>query len=446
MDDARKKLRQLERLVREAETLDDNTFPLARALLEEAKMAGLADDRTVITDYESCISVLHRLIDHTEFSDVVVAGDHEDMLMRLRSERQGLRFELERLNTDIRETRAFTSESTGYEREAREQRARLSAINLIKPSDSLHNCPLCQSKLENAPPAVHQIQHSLVELSEQLAMVESENPRLQLRLARLLKQENLLHDRLRENQQQISTCIQQAEYLRVQQESFILQARIIGKISQYLETTGHADQSSSLRVRLEEQRSHVLLLESKLDHDAVREKLGTFLNIIGRYMTEYSQQLDLEHQGSDLRLDIRRLTVVADTLDGPVPLFRMGSGENWVGYHVLAHLALHRWFRLKKRPVPGFLILDQPSQAHYPPEKDDEGSIEALTNEDQNAVYRLFSLISNAAAKLAPDLQIIIMDHADLKDDWFQVAVTERWRNGVKLIPMTWITHQIKKV
>nr|WP_233094705.1 DUF3732 domain-containing protein [Enterobacter hormaechei] len=277
-------------------------------------------------------------------------------------------------------------------------------------------------------------------------MVESENPRLQLRLARLLKQENLLHDRLRENQQQISTCIQQAEYLRVQQESFILQARIIGKISQYLETTGHADQSSSLRVRLEEQRSHVLLLESKLDHDAVREKLGTFLNIIGRYMTEYSQQLDLEHQGSDLRLDIRRLTVVADTLDGPVPLFRMGSGENWVGYHVLAHLALHRWFRLKKRPVPGFLILDQPSQAHYPPEKDDEGSIEALTNEDQNAVYRLFSLISNAAAKLAPDLQIIIMDHADLKDDWFQVAVTERWRNGVKLIPMTWITHQIKKV
>ncbi|EPO7613139.1 DUF3732 domain-containing protein [Enterobacter hormaechei] len=446
LDDARKKLRQLERLVREAETLDDNTFPLARALLEEAKMAGLADDRTVITDYESCISVLHRLIDHTEFSDVVVAGDHEDMLMRLRSERQGLRFELERLNTDIRETRAFTSESTGYEREAREQRARLSAINLIKPSDSLHNCPLCQSKLENAPPAVHQIQHSLVELSEQLAMVESENPRLQLRLARLLKQENLLHDRLRENQQQISTCIQQAEYLRVQQESFILQARIIGKISQYLETTGHADQSSSLRVRLEEQRSHVLLLESKLDHDAVREKLGTFLNIIGRYMTEYSQQLDLEHQGSDLRLDIRRLTVVADTLDGPVPLFRMGSGENWVGYHVLAHLALHRWFRLKKRPVPGFLILDQPSQAHYPPEKDDEGSIEALTNEDQNAVYRLFSLISNAAAKLAPDLQIIIMDHADLKDDWFQVAVTERWRNGVKLIPMTWITHQIKKV
>ena len=71
----------------------------------------------------------------------------------------------------------------------------------------------------------------------------------------------------------------------------------------------------------------------------------------------YSSGLDLEHVGSQLRLDIRNLTVVADTLDGPVPLYRMGSGENWVGYHVLAHLALHKWFRQKKRPVPGFLIL-----------------------------------------------------------------------------------------
>jgi len=180
-------------------------------------------------------------------------------------------------------------------------------------------------------------------------------------------------------------------------------------------------------------------LEEQLDPIAVREKLAAFLNIIGRYMTEYSEQLDLEHQGSNLRLDIRRLTVVADTLDGPVPLFRMGSGENWVGYHILAHLALHRWFRQKKRPVPGFLILDQPSQAHYPPEKDNEGSIDSLKNEDQNAVNRLFSLISHAAQTLTPDLQIIVMDHADLKDDWFQDAVSERWRNGVKLIPPGWI-------
>lgn len=131
--------------------------------------------------------------------------------------------------------------------------------------------------------------------------------------------------------------------------------------------------------------------------------------------------------------------LVADTLDGPVPLSRMGSGENWVGYHVLAHLALHKWFRQKNRPVPGFLIFDQPSQAHYPPDRDAEGSIDVLPDEDQRAVLQLFKVIALAAAELAPDLQIIVSDHADLNPEWFASAVVERWRGGKKLVPESWL-------
>lgn len=118
----------------------------------------------------------------------------------------------------------------------------------------------------------------------------------------------------------------------------------------------------------------------------------------------------------------------------------MGSGENWVGYHVLAHLALHKWLRQKKRPVPAFLILDQPSQAHYPPEEDAEGSLDGLKDEDKTAVNQLFSLIAKVAEELAPDLQIIVMDHADLREPWFEEAIVERWRRGRKLIPESWIT------
>jgi hypothetical protein len=96
----------------------------------------------------------------------------------------------------------------------------------------------------------------------------------------------------------------------------------------------------------------------------------------------------------------------------------------------LAHLGLHKWFRQKGRPVPGFIIFDQPSQAHYPPDRDAEGSIDALPDEDQTAVLQLFKVIADAAIELAPDLQIIITDHADLKHAWFASAVVERWRGG----------------
>lgn len=441
LDQAKRQLRQLDRQLREAEAIDSSAYPRAQALLDEAKQVGLIDERIVTTSFQGVFELLERIARDTRVRDDIVMGDGEDILAGLRAERQGLRNELERVNAEIRSTRTFTAETSGYEREAKEQRARLSAIGLIKAGrhDATH-CPLCESRLEAAPPTVGQIERSLHALSEQLEAVQAENPRLQLRLAALLREEADLQERLRDNQQRIAARIRENEILRVQQENFILQARTTGKISQYVETANSADSNSLLRGAIDAARARVAVLEYELDPEAIHDKLAAFLNIIGRYMTKYSEGLELEHRGSQLRLDIRNLTVVADTLDGAVPLFRMGSGENWVGYHVLAHLALHKWFRQKKRPVPGFLIFDQPSQAHYPPERDAEGSIDVLADEDRAAVLQLFKLISDAAAELAPDLQIIVTDHADLKRDWFEQAVVERWRQGEKLIPQSWLS------
>lgn len=72
-------------------------------------------------------------------------------------------------------------------------------------------------------------------------------------------------------------------------------------------------------------------------------------------------------------------------------------------------------------------------------DRDAEGSIDGLSDEDQTAVLQLFKLAADAAAELAPELQIIIMDHADLKPEWFATAVIERWRKGEKLIPASWL-------
>lgn len=444
LDQARRQLRQLERQLRDAEAIDTSSYPRAQSLLDEAKQVGLIDERTIATNYEGVIGVLQRITRESEVQGAAVMGDGEDLLSELRLERQGLRSELERVNAEIRSTRTFTLETSGYEREAKEQRARLSAVGLIRPHD--HDpvvCPLCQSHLQTPPPTVVEIESSLRDLSDQLDAVEAENPRLQTRLASLLVEEGAIQERLRDNQQRINARIQENEILRVQQENFVLQARAIGKISQYVDTASTGDAGSNLTKQVEVARARVALLESELDPDAIREKLSAFMNIVGSYMNEYSERLELEHRGSKLRLDIRNLTVVADTLDGPVSLFRMGSAENWVGYHVLAHLALHKWFRRKGRPVPGFIVFDQPSQAHYPAERDAEGSLDVLNDEDQKAVHQLFQLMFDVAVELAGDLQIIVLDHADLRDDWFRKAVVERWRKGVKLVPASWMAPTI---
>jgi hypothetical protein len=440
LDQARRHLRQVERQLRDAEALDSSTYPRASTLLDEAKQVGLLDERFQAMSYETTLEALKRIARDDRVRDDVIVGDGEDVLAGLRAERQGLRDELERVNAEIRSTRTFSAETTGYEREAKEQRARLSSIGLIK-NDGHHKadqCPVCESRLAAPVPTVDQISQALRDLNDQLEAVEAENPRLQLRLAALQREEQTLEEKLRENQHRVSARVRENEILRVQQDNFILRARTTGKVIQYVESAVNVAGNSSLRTLIAEATDRVAALERELDIEAVREKINAFLNIIGRHMTEYSSSLDLEHSGCQLRLDIRNLTVVADTLDGPVPLYRMGSGENWVGYHVLAHLGLHKWFRLKGRPVPAFIIFDQPSQAHYPPERDAEGSLDVLEDEDKTAVFQLFRLVSTAASDLSPQLQIIVIDHADLKEEWFEAAVVERWRGGRKLIPEEW--------
>lgn len=139
-----------------------------------------------------------------------------------------------------------------------------------------------------------------------------------------------------------------------------------------------------------------------------------------------------------MRLDPKKLTLIADTPDGPVPMDKMGSGENWVGYHLIVHLALHKWFVSKNRPVPRFLFIDRPSQVYFPADKDVDGSMDNVEDEDRNAVARMFKLAASVVEEMSPGLQIIITDHADIKQDWFQQCVVQRWRRGVKLVPPEW--------
>jgi uncharacterized protein YfeS len=441
LDGARKALRRLERQLRDAQQIDGADFPQARRLLDEAKQVGLVPAIATPSTYEDALSTLREAVRQEILTDNMIVGDGDEALVALRSTRQGLRRELENVKAEIRATRTFRSDSTGYQREAREQRARLSAIGLFKNdgSDGSH-CPLCESTLSVPVPQISEIASALNEISGQLQTVEVENPRVQARLATLHESERRVETSLKENNGAILARMRENDLLKAQRDNFILQARTIGKITQYLETASLVKDNSALQREIEEAKLHVSVLAKEAGEDDSQERLAAYLNIIGRTMTDYSSDLDLEHKGSQLRLDIRNLTVIADTMDGPVPLQRMGSGENWVGYHVLAHLSLHKWFRQKERPVPSFLLLDQPSQAHYPPDQDqNDGALDALDDEDKTAVQKLFSLISRVAQELTPSMQIILIDHADLKEVWFEEAIVERWRHGPKLIPASWI-------
>ena len=215
-------------------------------------------------------------------------------------------------------------------------------------------------------------------------------------------------------------------------------AYILGRIGLYLESLPQLDDTSDLQVEIQQLREKVKLLEEEISEETIQEKTLSILSIISQDMSVWAKQLRLEHSEYPLRLDLKKLQLVADTIDGPVSMDKMGSGENWVGYHLIAHFALHKWFTTKNRAVPRFLFIDQPSQVYFSPDKGLDWQSGDVRDEDHEAVGRMFNLAYTVVKELSPKMQIIITDHADINEKWFQDSVIERWRTGKKLIPVEW--------
>ena len=129
--------------------------------------------------------------------------------------------------------------------------------------------------------------------------------------------------------------------------------------------------------------------------------------------------------------------MIAETEKGALPLNRIGGAENWLACHLFVHLALHKYFVEKQRPVPHFLILDQPTQVHYP-DNYTELPGKFLPSQDEQADIQMFDFLLEFVKDLAPNFQIIVTDHAHFHYKKFEDCVQEVWRNGKKLIPVDW--------
>ncbi|MDI7774699.1 DUF3732 domain-containing protein [Asticcacaulis sp. EMRT-3] len=436
-DDARARLRRLEREFTEMRALAQEAEGTTRSLFQEAKRVGLLAPEASADSPEAIRRMLSEAAAPKSLSYANIDDPSAD-LSDLEERRRRLRAELQELREEIKELGKLARDTSDFENEAKEQQARLASIGLLKPEDAIHNvCPVCDSQLRTPVPSVDEIHRSFEGLERQLASVRKDNPRLQSRIAELETQMTAREEEMKGVQQDITSRIADNERLRIEQDQFTEQARVSGRIGYYLDSVKSISSDDGIRVEIARLRAEVSELERALDQEAMEERLTTALSLVGRDITTYAVQLGLEHGDNQLRLDRKNLTVVADTVDGPLSLSQIGSGENWVGYHVAAHLAIHKLFRAKTRPIPAFLMFDQPSQAHYPPERD-VGQITG-EDEDQLAVTRLYKLLWDYVHQPEAKTQIIVTDHVELLQDWFLSSITQRWRDGIKLVPVAWL-------
>ncbi len=106
-------------------------------------------------------------------------------------------------------------------------------------------------------------------------------------------------------------------------------------------------------------------------------------------------------------------------------------------------MALHLFAAKNNCPIPHFLLIDQPTQVYFPSEKvyqEADGSVQKTeADADLAAVRRLFELLLKFTQEDVPGFQLIVTEHANLRDEWFQDALVEQpWTKPPALVPEGW--------
>jgi Protein of unknown function (DUF3732) len=439
----RRSLREQERTLARLEALTSGGLSEAAALLAEGRDAGLLSQDVAPESWDTAVEALRMAANASPEEQLIRYEESSDQaeLLRLNDERASLRHQLTRHQDELEAMRTLLSDENGFARETHEQVSRLTSLRLFTNSEE-PSCPLCDQPTTNLP-SLGILEEEIQRASEQLERVARHTPGLE---ALILEQEQRINEtkRLLQENRRALNALQRVDIRLTQlRDSAARRAYVLGRISLFLETLPQVADNSELRAEISRLQREIEQLEADLSDDSIQERLDSILSFLSRDLTAWAARLELEHQGNPFRLDLRYLQVVSDTNSGPIRMDSMGSGANWVGCHLIAHLALHSWFVRNSRPIPHFLFLDQPSQVYYPAEQNIESSLIDLEDEDRAAVIRMFELVRDVVNELHPDFQVIITEHADIAEDWYQQAIVERWRNGNALIPAEWIPNEI---
>lgn len=438
VEELRQRKRELRRLkVGSEEVSEIASPPLALALVREAVALQLHE--RLSTESPAEVMAALQSISAMSLSDNL-GHTLEDELPDLFENREKLRLRL----SEVRGKRGSAIELMRHEErfsgEAMEQKARLESINLMPPLDDQTDgmCPLCSAPAPATSSVVVALKHHLQSLSSELNEVRRDTPYLQEAIARFDKEMSSLAIQLRDNGELIDTASKASVAFQQRHTVEQAQAVLMGKAQLYIESVSEAQSSSSSNERIKDLEARILALETGLDQNAVQERISDALALISQRATRAATFLGLEHSPGPVNLDIPKLTVVVSTPNGRYPLREIGSAENWLGYHLSILIGMHDYFTRASRPVPRFLFLDQPSQVYFPADHKDP-STEDLTDDDRENLILVYNLLNEFVAESDTGFQIIVTEHADLEEEWFQDAVVERWRGSEALIPQSWL-------
>lgn len=250
--------------------------------------------------------------------------------------------------------------------------------------------------------------------------------------------------RLHETRREILSIERDSEEAREEARIFDRTERFLGRLEQALQLYDRVDQASGIREEIDGLRAEIEVLQKLVSEGEIRRRRQNALDRVQAIANRLVPQLDAEWPDAPIKLIIEDLTIKIARGSRDDFLWEIGSGANWLAYHISLTLALQKFFlEVPHHPVPGLLVFDQPSQVYFPKRTayDDSVDMPAWKDEDILAVKKVFSLLAAETLAAKGRIQTIVLDHAD-EDVWGEfegIELIEEWRDGEALVPREWI-------
>lgn len=182
-----------------------------------------------------------------------------------------------------------------------------------------------------------------------------------------------------------------------------------------------------------------------INQEVIDNKVSAAKKYITDAIKHYANIFKAENYAETIQFNEKDLTLnfLSDT-GRKDALYEIGSGSNYMAYHICTALGFHEFFLFKKEhPTPNFLMLDQPTQVYFP-----ETDVEIKEkSEDVNRVRKIFEVLNEAVKRTQGKLQIIILEHVGeyAWTGYENIIKIKRWREDEKdpndraLIPASWL-------
>lgn len=235
---------------------------------------------------------------------------------RLSTERAELLQTQRRIRADIDAAHAFSKDEKGFSHEAKEQKARLATIGIFEGGEPGHTCPLCAQNLpkENAPPEVAALKGALTDVATRMESVARVEPHIENAISALEARLQAVQQAITRNRTQMEAVRTASAALSDAQADSAKKAHVLGRVSLYLESLPDVPDTKDLEGQAESLRAKCKQLEEELSDERVQEQLASIASLLSEKLTKWARELGLEHSEFPMRLDLKKLTLVADTV------------------------------------------------------------------------------------------------------------------------------------